>query len=353
MCSSIGLRLTQKGIYQMSKPILVVISDIHFSVNTLEKASYALSEALKTARSLTLPLIIAGDLTDTKAIIRAEVANKLIEIFTEYKDVETTVIIGNHDLINEKGKEHSLKFLKPYVKLVEYTPHLSQSTGVYLMPYFSDNKDLEEWFLHAPSGQKFIMHQGFQGAFMGDYVQDKTSISPELVKNFKVISGHYHKHQTVGTVTYIGSPYTMSFGEANDGPKGFLILNEDFTFERVILNLPKHVIMTAEAKDGKVVFDDRDHSVSPHDSVWVKIRGPKSELSNVDKIDLGKELFGHANFKLDMLPTAEETIQTHVNEDLTDIELLDNLINMLSQVPDDKKDNLKRLFRDLTKSSRK
>ena len=333
----------------MSKPSFVVISDIHFSVNTLEKATTALSRALQTAETHNIPLIIAGDLNDSKAIIRAEVANRLIELLKE-KTVSVHLLVGNHDLINEKGKEHGLNFLAPYVNLVStWTPLLD----CYLIPYISSNEELKVILGSIPAGSHLIMHQGFQGAFIGDYIQDKSSISPELVKDFKVISGHYHKHQTVGSVTYIGSPYTMTFGEANDGPKGFLIVNDDFTFKRVILNLPKHVILTAEVKDGKVVFDDLDHSVSPHDSVWVKVRGPKSELSNIDKIDLGKELFGHANFKLDLTPTAEENKPTQVSEDLTDVELLDNLINMLSQVPDDKKENLKRLFRDLTQSNRK
>src|SRR5579859_5876578 len=183
----------------MPKAIAVVISDIHFNLHTLPIASKALSSAVNTANDLNLPLVIAGDLNDTKAIIRAEVANKLIDILRSAR-TPVYILVGNHDRINEREHEHGLNYLKPYANIVD-EPSMLENEDVFLVPYFN-NPQLIKTSDVIPYGVILIMHQGFQGALMGDYVLDKTSISPEVVKNHTVISGHYHKHQTIGTVTY-------------------------------------------------------------------------------------------------------------------------------------------------------
>ncbi len=222
---------------------VVLISDIHYSLNTLEQAKESLFKALRVAEDRKIPLIIAGDLNDSKAIIRAEVANELIRQLSTYSTVRVYILIGNHDLITEKNNyEHSLAFLRPYANVIDTMTYLPD-LDVYLIPYQNEASELKEKLSLVPSGSTVIMHQGFLGAHMGEYVRDRTSISTELVKNFRVFSGHYHRHQTLETVTYIGTPYTITRAEASDGPKGFLVLHDDNTFERVILKLRKHTVI--------------------------------------------------------------------------------------------------------------
>ena len=222
---------------------VVLISDIHYSLNTLEQAKESLFKALRVAEDRKIPLIIAGDLNDSKAIIRAEVANELIRQLSTYSTVRVYILIGNHDLITEKNNyEHSLAFLRPYAHVIDTMTYLPD-LDVYLIPYQNEASELKEKLSLVPSGSTVIMHQGFLGAHMGEYVRDRTSISTELVKNFRVFSGHYHRHQTLETVTYIGTPYTITRAEASDGPKGFLVLHDDNTFERVILKLRKHTVI--------------------------------------------------------------------------------------------------------------
>jgi len=123
----------------MSKPAAVLISDIHFSLPNLELASAALLRAQFKAALLKVPLVIAGDLMDTKANMRAEVVNKLIQLFSVKDNPDTIILVGNHDLINEKGKSHSLNFLKPYTTVIDrpVTGELL-NLEVMLIPYISD-----------------------------------------------------------------------------------------------------------------------------------------------------------------------------------------------------------------------
>lgn len=328
----------------MSKPIAVLISDIHFSVQNLEIASLALTAALDKAAKLGVPTVIAGDLQDTKAIIRGEVANRLILLLKQAK-TPVYILVGNHDLINEKGNDHALTYLQPYAIIIDKIslPGLnSNNKHLYLIPYQSNTDEFLNFLsTNAPREAILIMHQGYLGAAMGDYIQDKSSISPDLVKDFTVISGHYHRHQTIGTVTYIGSPYTITFGEANDGPKGFLILNEDGTFTREILNLRKHVIVEMDYND----LNLPKLAITPQDLVWIKITGPRSELNKINKNDLGMKLLGHSNFKLDLIGTEKVQIK-HVSKNTTPEELLDLMIDTESDTID-QKTYLKKMWRNL------
>ncbi len=334
----------------MSKPIAVCISDIHFNLNTLPLASSALRSALKKAEDLRVPLIIAGDLNDTKAIIRAEAANEIISILCEAQ-IPVYILVGNHDLINEKGLHNGLNYLKPYARIVNIPTYTSPTKNLLLIPYYSDSTQLVSFLKYAEPNAILIMHQGFLGAAMGDYIQDKSSIDPVIVKDFKVISGHYHRHQTIGTVTYIGSPYTITFGEANDGPKGFLVLNEDGSFTREILHLRRHIIKEFNSIDelASHICPFGELFCNKDDLLILKIKGPYSELHKLNKNDLISFLPEGVNFKLDLIPTDSTPINMPSKENMTNEEIFDTIIDATGETEDQKK-YLKGLYREVIKS---
>lgn len=339
------------------------MSDVHYSLNNLELSDKAFRAAIDKAADLGVPLIDAGDITNDKAILRGEVVNRLIEtmLYAKSKQVEVFLLVGNHSLLNEKGKDHALNFLKPYATIIDSHAYVwFGDTRVTLIPYQNDPEKLKSAIEHRHA-DILIMHQGFLGAQMGDYIQDKTSIDPALVKDFTVISGHYHRHQTltsikakeaemypmgVGTMTYIGSPFTTSFGEANDGPKGFLVLNSDGTYTREILNLRKHVKIECTWDEVSWLDSDRSpYTFLAQDLHWLKVSGPYSELQKLNKQEIGMRLFGHTNFKLDLIPTDAAPTDIEV-EKLTSEQVFDTLIDNTSE-SDEQKADLKRLWRSL------
>lgn len=322
--------------------LAVLISDIHFSVNNLQLASESLKAAIDKSNELKVPLIVAGDLNDSKAIIRAEVANRLIELFGLAKQ-EIFILVGNHDLINEKGIGHGLNYLWPYAKIVDKPVLIDQ--GLTLVPYYSDLEALKTLLKMLRPEYPLIMHQGFRGAFMGDYIQDKTSIEISEVKDYRVFSGHYHRHQTLGTVTYIGSPYTITFGEANDGPKGFISINSDGTFERHILHLRKHITIELEAATAfNPSFESPLYYLKPEDLLWIKLKGAKSLLDAINKKQIAEKIVGHMNFKLEKIITENEDKPSETIISLTDKQQFDALIDSLEDT-EAHKQNLKVLWR--------
>lgn len=324
----------------MKKPIAVLISDIHFNIHTLNLASTALKLALIYAEEHSLPLCICGDLNDTKAIIRGEVANRLIELFEAHSAVNITILIGNHDLLNEKGEEHSLEFLKPYAAIVK-SPVDDYTIGATLIPYQNSIEKFKKALEEKPMNGLILMHQGVLGAHMGEYVVDRTSISPDDLSSFTCISGHYHRHQTVGTVTYIGSPYTTSFAEANDGPKGFQLLHSDGSLEQVPIGLRKHVIREVSYESVADPIED----LKPQDLLWLKVSGPTSELDRLDKKKIGTALLGHQNFKLDKIYPDAPNNRIYI-EKMKDNDILDKFIDELNTLPTQKA-FLKTLWREI------
>lgn len=328
----------------MKKAIAVLISDLHFSINTLPLASTALKAALENAKDRKVPLIIAGDLHDTKANIRGECIKAMLDIF-ETAEQRIYVTIGNHDRINEKSEPHSLEFLRQQVHIID-RPYYAKSLNCHLVPYQHDIEKMKDTLdlirRGYPAQRRLIMHQGVQGASMGDYVIDKSSLPAEAFQDLKVISGHYHRHQTVGSVTYIGTPYTITFAEANDGPKGYQILYDDFTMNQVPLDLRRHVIIerTVETLYNKVF-----ESTNKFDIVWLKVTGAQSELAKIKKTELGAKLFGHSNFKLDLIPTPSAKTDSPLIKS-TEPEILDELINQMIEIPA-QKEYLKTLWRKL------
>ena len=203
------------------RQLFVGISDVHVCLKNLNVSLTVLRQALNKARENQVPLMIAGDLNETKAVMRAEWVKALIELFEEFSDVTVHIIDGNHDLNNKAGSKSSLQFLNLMSHVnVYHEPTEIDLSGVpfALIPYCNTKEAFIDAVDKAVS-KYMIGHQGIMGAYMGDYVIDESSVPPEILKDFDlVLLGHYHKHQWVGdNIMYFGSPYTVNFGEAGHG----------------------------------------------------------------------------------------------------------------------------------------
>lgn len=328
----------------MNKPIAVLISDIHYNMHTIKLADAAMRQAITKANELNVPLIVAGDLHDTKANLRGECVSAMIKTF-QTAEQEPIVLIGNHDKINEKSDEHSLEFLKPYVHLIE-KPQYYHDLGLGLIPYQHDIEYLKRC-LECGLGKFVIMHQGLQGSHMGEYIQNKSAINTSDVSGLRVISGHYHNRQTIdlsngGKWDYIGNPYTLSWDEANDPEKGFQILYADGSIEFVPTNLRKHRIFEVSYKGLNTL---KRIEIKENDLYWIKVSGIKEELSTVTRSRISLEL-GTEVFKLTLHPLEAQS-NTNVLKNSTQEELMDSLIDSLTNTTQDAKDRLKNKWKEL------
>ncbi len=339
----------------MSRPIAILGSDIHYSISTLSLADAATQQMVAKANELSVPLVIAGDLHDTKAHHRAECQEAMLKTFAECRQ-EPLIMVGNHDRRNERSPEHALHFLKGVAEIIDRPCTWDRgSLRATLIPYQHEAEDFKTAINQG--NPLVICHQGIIGADMGHYVQDKSAITRDDVSDYRVISGHYHKRQdikcgrprrgAVGMFSYIGNPYTLTFAEANDLEKGYQILMDDGTLEFVPTNLRRHVVADETVED---FLDGCGQSfiqhVRPQDLLWLKLRGTSSQLSALSKADIGRMLQAPENFRYDPIRTDVGT-EAKVTPTMSPAEAMDAVIDGAPVIDDNIKADLKRLYREL------
>ncbi len=331
------------------RPTAVLISDVHYNLQTLPLADASMRMAIDKANSLSIPLIVAGDLHDTKANLRGECVNAMIDTF-QYADklgVFCYVLRGNHDSLNEKSKDSAIKFLEVPAAVIEEPFFISELT-LYAIPYQHSPENLIVYISKLPEGSTIIMHQGISGSKSGEYIQDKSAISGEYLENLRIISGHYHTRQDikcgrlrkghVGLASYIGNPYTLNYAEADDPEKGFQILHSDGSLEFIPTNLRRHRVYELQANDWKGCLVG-----VKEDLIWLKISGTKEQLSTINKAAVLEHYHYFGNIRLDLIPTDSVNRVEHKNQ--TQSELLDSTIDSLTATTDETKLRLKSLWR--------
>ncbi len=340
----------------MSKPLLVITGDCHFTLHSLEIASKVLIQAFELAKGNQIPLLINGDLVDGKSILRGEVVNRLIQIFKTYQgEVLTYVSTGNHDLLSEKDDTCSaLEFLSYYCSMLIRWPVKIPYTNIGVIPYRNTNERFLESVSEFSKDTLLCVHQGLQGANMSHYVKDDSSAPKDLLDGRRIIASHYHMYQDIplpngGLWTYVGSPYSTSFSEAFDPPKCIGLLFDDGTLKSIPTNLRKHVIIETNTDDIDFMIQESYQAgflPNPEDLVWVKLSGKPSELAEVSKKDIGEKLLGHSNYRLELLPTEQEArVQEHF-KNLSGMDILDRVIEDLNETIEQKM-KLKQLWREV------
>lgn len=344
------------------KPVAILISDVHYTVKTLELADTAFRMAIDKASELKAPLFDCGDLTDGKSILPAQVVNALLETrsYAVDKLVPIWSIVGNHSLLNERStSENALNFLDNETWGVIKSP-ISFHSGFNFIPYQPTPELFVEALNQFPKGSLIIAHQGLTKAWPGEYCHDHSAINPAEVAEYRVLSGHYHRAQdiktgrprkgAVGLWSYVGTPYTTSFAEAGDGPKGFQILYDDGLMELVPTNLRKHVVI--ECTVSQLVANYPIHPELPrlNDLVWLKLYGSNLELERFDKQSLGEQLGLPENYRLDKIPDDAATPPVLNIEKKSGFEILNELIdNEDEAISLEERDELKQLAEEIMK----
>lgn len=321
------------------KPKAVLTADVHYSLSTLPLADAAMSQCVVKANELKIPLIVAGDLHDSKGLLRAECVSAMLATFRQCKQ-PIYIVIGNHCRVNEREKPHALEFLGHLVTIVD-TP--SKYLDLWMVPYESNG--IGSFLETVSKGSTIIAHTGIQSAYMGHYTRDTSSLPKEAFSGQRVISGHYHRRQDIalpegGLFSYIGNPLTLNYGEALDPPKGYQILNHDGSLTFVPTNLRKHIV--AERHIGNVLEPIPEYK--PGDLVKIKVTGPRSELEKLNRKEIGDALFGHSDFKLDLIP--EVSVPKSMPQNIPLSDAMDAIIDATSETPEEKL-RLKELWRSL------
>jgi len=134
------------------------------------------------------------------------------------------IILGNHDeYYKDKREIHSLEFARlfPNLELVNQT---LTKDGVTIMPWLVG----DEWKTIPKLQSRYIFgHLELPLFYMNAMVQmpDHGQLQADhFVNQEYVFSGHFHKRQSKGNVTYIGNAFPHNYADAGDDDRGMMIL---------------------------------------------------------------------------------------------------------------------------------
>ena len=152
-------------------------------------------------------------------------------VFQPLKDrgIKTHIIVGNHDIFYKQ----SLKINAPGLNLTEFdniityaSPQTAKICGteVFMIPWVCEDNADEFVEQRDSSKAKVAMgHLEIAGFYANSNYQVQHGMGTEVFSQFdQVFSGHFHKKNSSGNVTYLGNAYQMYWNDEGD-TRGFHI----------------------------------------------------------------------------------------------------------------------------------
>lgn len=256
----------------MSK--FTVIGDPHCKPENLDK----IKRLFTIVESEGLPAIWMGDLLDTKDIVRAQCLNAYLTYFKSSK-LEHIILTGNHDYTTADCKEHALEALKGLKNVtVVDKPHFEGKS--LFLPYFSNTEAFRASIHPYDLAQFLFMHQGINGCDYGNGFVAENELDIQVLSKFdRVISGHFHRYQIKDNLTYIGTPFSHSFGESNQIKYLGIFDDSNGSLELIETDFPKHI-----TEEYHIFLGDENHlKLDSNNYNRVLLIGSREEIANFDK----------------------------------------------------------------------
>jgi Calcineurin-like phosphoesterase len=260
-----------------------IIGDPHITHKSLDKGLHLFEEVERRG----LPTIWLGDFLDTKEVIRGKCLNLLYECFSKSK-LQHIVLIGNHDWFNLECLDHSLKSLSslPNVTIID-TVRVHPKLPFVFFPYIHDKAKLKQLLLEH-SGNDLIAFGHFEVSgfdFGNGHLCEDGIITHSDFAGFKrVVSGHFHKLQQTGNFTYLGTPFSHSFGEANqDKVIGTYHLDSD-SLDLTPTDFPQHISTKIDcSKSGALKRLEAFLAGNEKNLIRIQLHGSPEDVAKLDK----------------------------------------------------------------------
>jgi DNA repair exonuclease SbcCD nuclease subunit len=181
---------------------------------------------------------------------------------------QTYFLVGNHDLFYRDKREISSVVFAQEIPKVKVVDEIIVKDDVALVPWLIGN----EWKSIKNIKAKYMFgHFELPNFKMNAMVEmpDHGELNASHFGNVDLVfSGHFHKRQTQGNVTYIGNPFAHNYADAWDNDRGCMML------EWGSMN-PKYMIWPAGPKYRTItlskLLEAPDDYLEPETHVRVKI----------------------------------------------------------------------------------
>lgn len=262
---------------------VLFIGDPHLKINRFDLAKSFLDWLNNLIAEQKPDLVVnLGDTFDTHAVLRSEVMCEFMAHVSKVlaQDIPYVYLLGNHDMYKPNdSKYHAMLPFKGKIDNFHVVDEIQELFGMTFVPYQYNGANFPKQTLPI-----VVAHQTFLGADYGPIRATEGVDANGISGCDLIISGHIHTKSVLGSVLYVGSPFSQSAADV-DQVKGITILDTDtyketfspcplpmwrrFTF--VIDGSDKGVELLHAGFADAVAGGKRDH--------WVlEVEGPKAEI---------------------------------------------------------------------------
>ena len=252
------------------------------------------------------------------------------------RNIQTHIIVGNHDIFYK----NTLKINAPGLNLNEYENVTCYSSPqdvrvedetLFFIPWICED-NAEEFVTARDKSEASVAmgHLEIAGFYANQNYQCQHGTDARVFQQFeKVFSGHFHKKNSNGNITYLGNPYQLYWNDEGD-TRGFHLFDLG-TKELEFIENPYSMY-------GKIYYnEDNQKLINPHKyaSKYVKLIVEKSTPRRLSKlVDSLYEVGIHdlkiiENFEL----TLEDDVEVEAEDTLT---TLTNYIQALEETDVDR-----------------
>ncbi|PTD09755.1 hypothetical protein FCULG_00008915 [Fusarium culmorum] len=249
----------------------LLLSDLHFKNRDLDRvrrtAQWIVAEAEKRQVGR---VVICGDLLTSRTMQPTHVLSVCYRFISNLSDVvpRVHIILGNHDLAYRRDYQTTalealnIKRLAPHVSLHSVIDrHEWDDRQVLLLPFREEQSELTEAVaaINPDDASKMVAfaHLAINKAILQRFTPHTTNsityrglTGPDHFASLaRTFTGHFHSHQTItqdhlenneedlhGSVTYLGSPLQLNWGDLNDEQRGVVLFDPQTLQHELLIN---------------------------------------------------------------------------------------------------------------------
>ena len=295
-----------------------------------------------------------GDLFDRRKYINfqtlAEARNYFFDVMKD-NDITVHTLVGNHDIFFRESlalNSQSL-LLGEYSNIWAYDKPTTQTFGnttIDIIPWICKDNEKEIYeFIKNSKSDLCIGHFEIAGFAMYRGMESYEGLSMDMFEKYEhVFSGHYHTRSQKGNITYVGTPYEMTWQDYND-PKGYHIFDTDTRKAQFVQNLDT-IFVRIDYDDTKELVD-----LNALDLQNCFVRVVVTNKTDLYKFDIFiNTLYNKGCYEIKIAEDLSEFADGEVGEeiDLEDtMDVLSNYIDSLELDGDDVKEQIKTFMKTL------
>jgi metallophosphoesterase superfamily enzyme len=250
--------------------LYAIVGDSHFDVRggDIDFLDFQIKwhlDVFRQCKAMGIKTVVqVGDFLNNRKTVDVRVMdrilNELLPALDEF-DLDLFLLAGNHNIYYRDSNDiHNLNFMEHHSR-VTVIKEWGEANGILYLGWLNKNNTDELMKVVANSKAKycfghlelaeFPMYKGIPAV----HGQDGNLFS----KFEKVITGHYHTVSNIGNITYVGSPYHLTWADYPDGvERGWFTFDTESGKLELVKNRPDQSLFAVFNHDPEVKYEKKD-----------------------------------------------------------------------------------------------